>query len=219
MTSELSKALVAFHKAVGTINKTAKSYTNEYAPLSEVLSVVTPALSAQGLCITQTFEPGEAGEPPNMITTLHHVSGETVESRLPLVVAKGKNALHDLGSAISYCRRYSLLAILSQVADVDTDGNVEDSPAPTAKPKAAPAKTPPASKPAPVATPTDAPLSKEDHGMVLTMLKGLEKDTLNQLVVAFKSEFDLAESAKVSSHITTQRHVEFINRTLETLQS
>ena len=137
MTKEITKALVAFHQNVGTIHKTAKSYTNQYAPLDEVLSVVTPALSAQGLTFTHTFEPGAEGSEPILICTLLHTSGETLESRLPLVVAKGKNATQDLGSAITYLKRYTLLAMLGLVADVDTDGNVEAAPAPAAKPKVA----------------------------------------------------------------------------------
>ena len=137
MTKEITKALVAFHQNVGTIHKTAKSYTNQYAPLDEVLSVVTPALSAQGLTFTHTFEPGAEGSEPILICTLLHTSGETLESRLPLVVAKGKNATQDLGSAITYLKRYTLLAMLGLVADVDTDGNVEAASAPAAKPKVA----------------------------------------------------------------------------------
>ena len=43
MTSELTKALVAFHQNVGTIHKTARSFQNQYAPLDEVLSVVVAA--------------------------------------------------------------------------------------------------------------------------------------------------------------------------------
>jgi len=214
MTSELTKALCAFHQQVGTIHKDAKAQYGKYADLAGVLSTVLPALSKNGLSITQTFDAEK-----NLITTLTHISGEERSSALPMIVAAGRNELHSWGASVTYMRRYAICSMLCLVADIDTDGNVEDSPTPRAKPKAAPAKTPPASKPAPAATPTDAPLSKEDHGMVLATLKGLEKDTLNQLVVAFKSEFDLAESAKVSSHITTQRHVDFINRTLATLQS
>jgi len=206
--SELTKALCAFHKSVGTINKTAKSYTNEYAPLSEVLSVVTPALSAQGLCITQTFEPGLAGEPPNIITTLHHVSGETVESRLPLIIAKGKNPLHDLGSAITYCRRYSLLAVISQVADVDTDGNLEE---PASVPSAGTSK--PAPKAAAKPAPQDPDLTAEQREEVTMAIKAIEnKDYVVKFCKAFAARFKV--TGKVSDNITKQSHYDFVQEYL-----
>ena len=53
--SELTKALIDFHKAVDTIDKNARGNFGKFADLSNVLSTVTPALSANGLAITQTF--------------------------------------------------------------------------------------------------------------------------------------------------------------------
>ena len=219
MTSELTKALVAFHQNVGTIHKTARSFQNQYAPLDEVLSVVTPALSKQGLTFTHRFEPQPEKDEPLLICTLHHVSGETLESRLPLVVAKGKNATQDLGSAITYLKRYTLLAMLGLVADVDTDGNLDQPPVETQQQKPPAKKT--QSKPAPKAEPAkkqspaaDPPLSHDDRTLLLTMLSEQPKDKLSSIIDAFRQQFGLDPDAKISNEITTEKHGDFLRNQL-----
>ena len=214
MTSELTKALVEFHKSVGTIHKTAKSYTNQYAPLDQVLSVVTPALSKAGLVVTQTFEPDSEKSEPVLITTLRHVSGECIESKLPLIIVKGKNALQDLGSSISYSRRYALLAILGLVADVDTDGNAEQpTPAP-AETKAEPSPTPKprAAKKAP--EPKESAISADDRLLLLNCLRDEEADKRNRILAAFREQFGLASDAPIKNKITTEVHAAFLREQL-----
>lgn len=203
MSSEITKALVEFHRTVGTINKTAKSYTNEYAPLSEVLSVVTPALSAQGLTFTHSFEPAGEGQEPFLVCTLLHTSGETLQSKLPLVVAKGKNAVQDLGSAITYLKRYTLLAMLGIVADVDTDGCPDGLPAPP-KAKSAPAQT----KAAPAKAAAERLLSQQEKEELNALIMAMPKEKIKALVDAFAAEFKL--EAPVASKIQTHQHSQFI---------
>jgi hypothetical protein len=129
--SELIKAFCAFHKDVDTIHKEAKAQYGAFADLATVLSTVLPALTRNGLAVTQTFEP-VAESDPVLVTTLHHVSGESICSRLPMVIGKGRNPLHDFGGSTTYLRRYALLALLCLVADVDTDGDLgePEEPAP-----------------------------------------------------------------------------------------
>lgn len=217
MTSELTKALVAFHQSVPTIHKTAKSYTNQYAPLDEVLSVVTPALSKQGLCITHTFEPQPESEQPLLICTLHHTSGETLESRLPLVVAKGKHPTQDLGSAITYLKRYTLLAILGLTADVDTDGNLDQppsetktQPSPKPQPKAAKKQAEPTPEPEPAPPSKDTPVSPEERDELLRQVIRLPIEQRNAIVAAFRKEFKLPDDAKLKTHLTTDVHATFL---------
>ena len=207
MTSELTKALIAFHQKVPTIHKTAKSYTNQYAPLDEVLSIVTPALSAQGLTFTHIFEPQGEGQQPLLVCTLHHVSGETLASKLPLVVQQGKHATQDVGSAITYLKRYTLLAVLGLTADVDTDGNLDQPAKPAPKAEPAPrAKPAPAPAPAPsqAAPPSDPPVSPDKlDELFQTVISHPNRDAvLND----FRKAFDLDPSAKVKPFITSQVH-------------
>lgn len=115
--TEITKALTAFHKAVGPILKSARADRYSYAPLSEVLAAIRKPLADNGLAVVQLFE-GEV-----LVTRLLHVSGQYLDSALPLarLEAKGMNQLQALGSSISYLRRYAILALLS-LASEDDDG-------------------------------------------------------------------------------------------------
>ena len=132
--SELTKALIGFHKAVDKIEKNARANYGKFADLANVLSTVTPALHANGLAITQTFLED------SLITTLHHISGETLNSTVKLYIQDGRNITQEWGKAVTYQRRYAICSILGIVADMDTDAESE---AP-ASAKTTPAQTKPA---------------------------------------------------------------------------
>ena len=117
--SELTKALIGFHKAVDKIEKNARANYGKFADLANVLSTVTPALHANGLAITQTFLDD------SLITTLHHISGETLSSTVKLYVQDGRNITQEWGKAVTYQRRYAICSILGIVADMDTDAEAE----------------------------------------------------------------------------------------------
>ena len=132
--SELTKALIGFHKAVDKIEKNARANYGKFADLANVLSTVTPALHANGLAITQTFLDD------SLITTLHHESGETLSSSCKLIICDGRNMTQEWGKAVTYQRRFSICAILGVVADMDTD-DVPDLPSSS---KTTPAQAKPA---------------------------------------------------------------------------
>ncbi|BAQ93797.1 putative DNA single-strand annealing protein SSAP [uncultured Mediterranean phage uvMED] len=132
--SELTKALIGFHKAVDKIEKNARANYGKFADLANVLSTVTPALHANGLAITQTFLED------SLVTTLHHTSGETLNSTVKLYIQDGRNITQEWGKSVTYQRRYAICSILGIVADMDTDAEAE---APTSA-KTTPAQTKPA---------------------------------------------------------------------------
>lgn len=115
--NELVTALSGFHAAVGRVPKASKADRYRYADLATVLDTVRDPLQANGLVVSQVFD-GDT-----LVTRLMHTSGDSLESRmtLPALEMRGLNACQALGSAISYCRRYSLLAILCLAAE-DDDG-------------------------------------------------------------------------------------------------
>ena len=117
--SELTKALIGFHKAVDKIEKNARANYGKFADLANVLSTVTPALHANGLAITQTFLED------SLVTTLHHTSGETLNSTVKLYIQDGRNITQEWGKAVTYQRRYAICSILGIVADMDTDAESE----------------------------------------------------------------------------------------------
>ena len=138
-SGELTKAHGQFLKAVGTIHKESQAQYGKFADLASILSVVNPKLTENGLAVHQTFRYTESGQ-HILITHLNHVSGECLTSELLMPVNQGRNPLHDFGGSVSYCRRYSLLAILGlQAGIVEDDGDHADiqPKAVTSKPKVA----------------------------------------------------------------------------------
>ena len=125
LAEALSKAATKFPTIA--MDKSNPHFKSKYASLESIISAVTPILSENGLTISQTFEVTEHGN-VIMTTTLLHSSGESIESKLPLMNdTKGRNAMQALGSSITYARRYALSAILGTSAGVkieeDDDGN------------------------------------------------------------------------------------------------
>jgi hypothetical protein len=105
---------------VAPIHKDAKGQHSKYATIQSVLAAITPTLTECGLAVTQTFSTDIQGR-QLLITTLRHVSGQTITSSVPLVAEGGRNALHAWGGAVTYQRRYALLAMLNLAAGIDDD--------------------------------------------------------------------------------------------------
>ena len=208
--SELTKALIEFHKSVDKIEKNARGNYGKFADLANVLSTVTPPLIANGLVLTQTFEED------CLTTTLHHVSGETLSSTTMLIIAEGRNKTQEWGKAVTYQRRYAVCSILGLVADMDTDAEATPEPAP--KPAAKPA-TPKKLGEKPVVSDEEG-LSFDERNMVLNLVKekmaafGPKEGSIwvQGLTQAFYDKFpDQADSARLSDAIQTQAHAAFLN--------
>jgi len=134
---ELPKALCSFYGQLPTIHEDGRANYGKYATLPGILSILLPALRSNGLAVVQTFEEGE--ERPVLVTSLLHISGERVDSRLPLITDTSRNPMHSVAGACTYYRRYALLAILGIAPGiVDDDAGAADlEPQPAAKPAAA----------------------------------------------------------------------------------
>jgi hypothetical protein len=140
-------------------NQTNPHFRSKYADLASVIEAVEAALSANDLVLVQTIE--IAGAETHLLTTLYHASGESLSSVYPLRPAKDDP--QGMGSALTYARRYSILAICG-VAPEDDDGNAasarergdsgraKGNPQPDAKRPAEPTPEAPGATP----TPTDA---------------------------------------------------------------
>jgi hypothetical protein len=89
-----------------------------YTTLAEVMSCVRPALNRHGISVLQSVGTGQRG--PTVTTLLLHTSGEWIETE-PLEMPAGQADAKAWGSAITYAKRYSLLASVAVVADMDDD--------------------------------------------------------------------------------------------------
>lgn len=126
----LAAALVEFQKNAPTIHKDARNphFGNKYASLDAIMDAVRAPLAACGLAISQhpTFVwpsidiEQDLVPSPALKTILFHESGEVLESSMMLAVEKAGPQAQ--GSALTYARRYAVLAVLGLVADEDDDG-------------------------------------------------------------------------------------------------
>ena len=200
----LIEALVSFHKTVPAIGKTANAQYGKFADLETVLSTVTPHLIKNGLVVSQTFEPSE-GVDPILVTKLLHVSGAELVSRLPMIVGKGRNVLHDFGSSCTYLKRYALLAMLGLTADMDMDGDFADDK-PAAKPQAK-------KKPSiPGIPPEDEALEEDERELIRQIIEDMTPGKREDLCKSFRFAFKLGDNAKVFPAITSRKHQVWIQQ-------
>ena len=96
-----------------------------YADLPTVLDVVRPALSRNGFAFMQL--PCELDGQPALTTLLVHASGDWLETTVYLRAVKYDP--QGIGSALTYARRYAILAVCGIAADDDDDGKAACQPA------------------------------------------------------------------------------------------
>ena len=207
MTKEITAALCKFIKQVGTIEEKDEAQYGKFADLSTVLSTVNPALAVNGLAVVHTTKVVDGKNV--LITNLLHTSGESITSEMLLPVNTGGrgNPMHQEGGAITYCRRYSLLAILGLNAGIpDNDGDfaniTEDNVTPINKNKA-------------VGMPTILDdETKQYYLQIVGKLLVKDKKLYNTLADALYIEFDFDRNKKLSDNITKPKHVTFIEEWL-----
>ena len=169
---EIASALVRAQKAFGPALKSSTNphFRTRYADLSACIEAVIDSLNGSGIAMIQrTFEHTDGVV---IETVFIHESGEMLEGGR-LFVPASKNDPQGFGSALTYARRYSLMAACG-IAPEDDDGNGASRSAP---PKPA--------KPAPVAPTPKAPVSVEG------------KDTPWQLKVTAEPDGDPKEWAQL----------------------
>ncbi len=123
IATALVKAKKAFSPALK--DKTNPAFRSKYADLGACLEAVNDALLENGIALYQ-----ETSEDPNGVTVetvLLHESGETIRNG-KLHVPAMKQDPQGYGSALTYARRYSLMAACG-IAPEDDDGNAASKPA------------------------------------------------------------------------------------------
>ena len=120
-TNELAKALAIAQGQMkaASFNRINPHFKNKYADLAAIIEAIRDPLSKSGLGRTQIIESdGNGGL--HLKTTLWHQSGQWVSSLYPLPVGAKPQ---EMGSALTYARRYSLSAIVGIASDEDDDAN------------------------------------------------------------------------------------------------
>ncbi len=122
--TDSTKIFAAFVKAQTEFGPALKTHTNpafksRYADLSACVEAVIDALNANGIGLMQKTHPDERGV--TVETLFVHSSGEVLSGGT-LHIPAAKSDPQGFGSALSYARRYSLMAACG-IAPEDDDGN------------------------------------------------------------------------------------------------
>lgn len=120
--SQLAKALTAFHTELPKVGKgsTNPAFKSKYADLADIVSVVLPALAKNGLAWITTPRVSDDGFV--LEYELRHTSGEAITGSWPLPDPE-KATPQQMGSAVTYAKRYTLSAVTGIAPDEDDDGN------------------------------------------------------------------------------------------------
>jgi len=117
IATALAKAQTNMGKALKQANN--PHFRSKYADLGNVMDACLPALNEAGIALIQPTGENEHGRYVET-TLIHGESGESLTCRVPLIV--NKNDMQGYGSAVTYARRYGLMA-MAGIAPEDDDGN------------------------------------------------------------------------------------------------
>jgi hypothetical protein len=121
--SKLIKAKASFGKVL--LNKTNPHLKNKYADLSSVFDAIETALNTNDLFVSQN---GEMLDGLFFIrTVLFDSNGHSIDFGI-VPVRTTKDDAQNLGSGLTYARRYGLITALGLVGEDDDDGNLASVP-------------------------------------------------------------------------------------------
>jgi hypothetical protein len=131
---EIAKAMCAAQADMTGAKKSSNNpfFKSKYSDLVSVVQAVKVPFADNGLSYVQF--PIEENGRIGIETILMHVSGEFLSNSFTVTLSK--QDAQGAGSALTYCRRYSLQAIAG-IPSEDDDGNSASAPKPTYKQPAA----------------------------------------------------------------------------------
>lgn len=130
---QIATALVKAQRAFAPALKTSTNphFRSRYADLAACVEAVIDALNANGIALVQRTHDSDNGVAVE--TLLVHESGETISGGI-LHVPAAKHDPQGYGSALTYARRYSLMASCG-IAPEDDDANAASKTRPAAIPR------------------------------------------------------------------------------------
>lgn len=125
---KIAAALVKAQRAFGPALKSSSNphFKSKYADLAACVEAVIEGLNTNGIFLMQPAH--ECADGVTVETLFIHESGESVSAG-KLHVPAAKQDPQGYGSALTYARRYSLMAACG-IAPEDDDGNSASKPAP-----------------------------------------------------------------------------------------
>lgn len=122
----LAEALVAAQADMPAVEPDAVNphFKSKFTSLDHLIAKTRPVLTRHGLAITQW--PTHLDGQPALRTKVTHVSGESDEDVMPLLL--GKQDMQGLGGAVTYAKRYMWGAVCAVSTDEDDDGTAASAP-------------------------------------------------------------------------------------------
>lgn len=124
---KLASGMALFRQQLKQPELDAKNpfFKNDYLTLKGVEAAIDPALKGTGLSYIQLVYTVEGSSAVK--TMVMHSSGQRIVTD-PLILRPTKNDPQGQGSAITYAKRYQLMALFGVVGDKDDDGNAASRP-------------------------------------------------------------------------------------------
>ena len=208
---ELAEALAQFQSKHCNAAKDGKGNFGKYVTLTEAELAVSPATEF-GLSHTFIMRPCTETMAAVAIK-LMHTSGEYEFSELPIFFNKGRNPYHEMGSGITYVRRYLLLAAygLGQADDeADTfSRETQDNTGNTKEEKKAPWSEPELTKVKGFSE-DEQPLTEERRNLCIGLVKEYSPEQRKKFVTDFCKHFSLPSGTKIQGEITAVKHEKFL---------
>ncbi len=170
-TTALFAALAKAQASYEVAKKTATNphFKSKFAPLDEVIAATHAGNSANGISVLQPMVSDQFGN-MYLMTIVSHESGGCIKATVPLGEV---GSIQDLGSKVTYMRRYARSALLGVAADEDDDGNADSLKHQPLR------KEPSTPKPAPS---TDLSKATQEEVIATAKAKGLDGAGLAKVV-------------------------------------
>ena len=124
--------ILQFQKKVEAVEKDSVNpfLKNRYADINQFIETVKPVLNEVGLVLMQPLVQTLEGKPALQTIIADPETGEQIESTIPLMEV---STAQQLGSVISYTRRYALQSMMF-LQTTDDDGNAASGTKESAEP-------------------------------------------------------------------------------------
>ena len=202
-----AKALAAFQQAAYAAGKSGKAQGRAFSSLKDICKTIKEAGKDLGLSHSECWRP--LGTDHALLrVTLHHDSGESIWSELPVdITQKNRSGSREQaqGSAMTYARRYLLLGIYGLANDdEDDDGEATTSSVTVSQPKPTPQPTA-----TPEADDNKQSLTDDEKALALTIIKDPERgaDCKKQFMAKFYPSADNLYPNMISA----KEHLEFLD--------
>ena len=229
-TKNLAEALTAFQREHHAAGRDGKNpfYKSNYTTLGQALLAVQPA-TEYGLCHIQPLKyvlTPEGEVITIIVTKLMHVSGqeEVSEYPVPKVTKNVTNEHQEVGKAITYARRYSLLAMYGLAGEDDDAQSLTKAP-PTKK-GISRTPTKPKQEPEPVESIEDKdygkPIAQPALEAVVQKIMNLSEKYPNkkdEVLDKYKSQFGITSEKIGPADIRTAEQGQFLTLLINEIDS